>query len=187
MICKVNVNAILIPVRRITPLSARSIRIWINFSAVMFNSHLSAPLSLNFSSTVEIRCELECLSVQKRGGLAYKWLICNSNISCEDTNTIHLCCKFILKVGFWKILNFNLFLEIYERYSSRESMTFFQSFLIYISPFWFLPAPETKPKQHIMMTNYNKSCKDFEVFHNFYFILKTFRVQTYVKSHTFTL
>ena len=29
--------------------------------------------------------------------------------------------------------------------------------LVLIFPFLFLPAPETKPKQHIMMTKYNKS------------------------------
>ena len=52
----------------------------------------------------------------------------------------------------------------------------FPTFFSYISPFLFLPAPETNPKQH----NDGKiqQVKDNEVFHDFYFILKTFRAQT---------
>ena len=104
---------------------------------------------------------------------------CDINISCEDSNTIELCCKFIFKVGFRKHFEFQFtFGDLraleFERVDGVFPNLFFS---VYFSPFLFLPAPETKPKQNIMMTKYNKSRILHEVFHSFYFVLKTFRAQ----------
>ena len=62
------------------------------------------------------RCTAKCVSALNCGvGPTNGWN-CGINISCEESNTVQLCCKFILKVlDFEKKFYFNLFLEIYKR------------------------------------------------------------------------
>ena len=128
----------------------------------MSSLHLSAPLSLIFCSTIKIHCDSQCKTALNSGVWPTNGWDCDINISCEDSNTIQLCCKFILKVGFEKIIEF--------QYIFRDLRACFQPFLlIYILPFLFLPAAETNPKQHITMTNNKKSriLRHFMIFISF--------------------
>ena len=53
-----------------------------------------------FCSTTEIRCDEDHQSAFHCGRWVYKWLDCDNNFPCDDSDTIELCCKFILKVDF---------------------------------------------------------------------------------------
>ena len=132
---------------------------WLFLHAMVSSSHLSAPLSLNYCSTVEIRCNTECLPVPNCGVWPTNGWDCDINISCEDSDTFHHCCKFILKVGFLKNFEFQFIFEDLRVLKFERVDGVFPTFssYIYVSPFLFLPAPETNPKQHITTTKYNKS------------------------------
>ena len=136
--------------------SDRSCAQWL-FVVPVSSSHLSAPLSpsLTFCSTVEIRCTSECLSALNCGVWPSNGWNCDINISCEDSNTIRLCCKFILKVEFWKNFQFKFIFGDLRALDLEFVFPTFSSY-IYVA-LLFLLAPETKPKQHTMMKKYTKS------------------------------
>ena len=105
--------------------------------------------------------------------------ICDSNISCDDSNTIEFCHKFILKVGLQKIFQFQFIFGDLRALEFERVDGMFPTFSSYIfSVLLFSPSARNQPK-----TPHNddkiQQLKDIEVFHNIYFILKTFRRQTY--------
>ena len=87
---------------------------------------------------------------------------CNINISCEDSNTIQLCCKFISNVVFWKIFQFQFIFGDLRALEFERVDGMFPTFSSYIY-FALLVSPSTKNQakannfKHIMMTKYNKS------------------------------
>ena len=143
---------------------ARPIRIEINFSAVVSSSHLSAPLSLNFCSTVETVAGQNRLLVDPElWRLAYKWLELWHQYFVwgfkYDSTLLQIYLEGRISKKFF---NFNLFLEIYEPLSSSGSMACFQTFSshIYFVLLVSLSARnqvKTNNFKHIMMTKYNKS------------------------------
>ena len=89
--------------------------------------------------------------------LANKWLNLWQNISYEDSNTIELCCKLILKIGFWKTFEFQFIFGDLRALEFERVDGMFATFSYIFFALLFFPAPETDPKHHIMKTKYTNS------------------------------